>query len=34
LPLRQKFQPDPAGPACRWIELHADGAMETGLLRA
>jgi Icc protein len=34
LPLRQKFQQDPAGPACRWFELHADGAMETGLLRA
>lgn len=27
-----KFTEDPAGPACRWLELHADGRVETGLL--
>ena len=33
LPDREKFTEDPAGPACRWLELHSDGTLETGLLR-
>ena len=33
LPGRPKFTPDLSGPACRWLELTADGAIETGLLR-
>jgi 3',5'-cyclic-AMP phosphodiesterase len=33
LPATRQFQHDPAGPACRWLLLHADGLLETGLLR-
>ena len=25
----EKFTPDPAGPACRWLELKADGSVGT-----
>jgi len=32
LPGAQKFSPDPAGPACRWLELKADGGILTGLV--
>lgn len=32
LPGTEKFTDDPAGPACRWLELHDDGRLETGLL--
>lgn len=34
LPGSERFTADPAGPACRWLELHPDGSLETGLLRA
>ena len=30
LPHKEKFTLDLAGPACRWLELHADGKMEYG----
>jgi len=33
LPQTPRFTLDPAGPACRWLELYADGRVETGLLR-
>ncbi|MEM1411173.1 MAG: metallophosphoesterase [Pseudomonadota bacterium] len=33
LPGQKRFTRDPAGPACRWLELSPDGAFETGLLR-
>jgi 3',5'-cyclic-AMP phosphodiesterase len=33
-PVSLRFTDDPAGPACRWMLLHADGELETGLLRA
>jgi len=33
LPLTRRFTLDPAGPACRWLDLGSDGAIETGLLR-
>ena len=29
----QKFTEDPAGPACRWLELRSDGALQTGIIR-
>ncbi len=29
-----RFTLDKAGPACRWLELTAEGEIETGLLRA
>ena len=29
-----RFAHDPAGPACRWLQLHARGRIETGLLYA
>ncbi len=29
-----RFTLDEAGPACRWLELTAEGEIETGLLRA
>lgn len=32
LPGRERFTLDPAGPACRWLELCPDGRFETGLL--
>jgi Icc protein len=32
LPETERFTLDPAGPACRWLELHEDGRVETGLL--
>lgn len=32
-PGTERFSPDPAGPACRWLELGADGSVQTGLLR-
>lgn len=34
LPGQQRFTADPAGPACRWLELWNDGRVDTGLLRA
>ena len=33
IPGREKFTPDVAGPACRWLLLGRDGSVETGLLR-
>ena len=33
LPESERFSLDPAGPACRWLKLFPDGAVETGLLR-
>ena len=32
LPGTERFALDPAGPACRWLELSADGSVETGIL--
>jgi Icc protein len=32
LPGCERFTHDPAGPACRWLELHADGRLESGIL--
>jgi Icc protein len=32
LPEQDKFNLDPAGAGCRWFELSAGGALETGLL--
>ena len=29
----QNFTEDPAGPACRWLKLGADGAVRTGILQ-
>jgi len=29
-----RFVDDPDGPACRWLQLHATGMVESGLLRA
>lgn len=34
LPATRQFEHDPAGPACRWLLLHADGMLETGLLHS
>jgi Icc protein len=34
LPGREQFTPDLSGPACRWLELAPDGAVETGVLFA
>lgn len=34
LPECARFTLDPAGPACRWLELFDDGHLETGILRA
>jgi Icc protein len=31
-PGSSKFVHDPAGPACRWLQLHDHGKIETGLL--
>jgi Icc protein len=33
LPETPRFKLDPAGPACRWLELYADGRVENGVLR-
>jgi Icc protein len=33
LPGQPRFTIDPAGPACRWLELFPGGEFETGLLR-
>jgi Icc protein len=33
LPGHLRFTADPAGPACRWLELDASGTFRTGLLR-
>lgn len=33
LPCTPKFTLDPAGPACRWIELAPGGTVKTGILR-
>ena len=33
LPAMQRFTVDPAGPACRWLELSPNGEFRTGLLR-
>jgi Icc protein len=32
IPGAQRFSLDPAGPACRWLELSARGEVNTGLL--
>ncbi len=32
IPGSPRFTLDPAGPACRWLELSADGGVDTGLL--
>ena len=32
LPGTERFSLDPAGPACRWLELSAEGKVETGIL--
>jgi len=32
-PGRERFTPDAAGPACRWLVLQPDGGIGTGLLR-
>lgn len=32
LPGAQKFTPDPAGPACRWLKLGSDGALQSGFV--
>lgn len=32
LPACERFTHDPAGPACRWLELFDDGSFETGIL--
>ena len=34
LPATERFSLDPAGPACRWLELSDDGRVETGILSA
>ncbi len=34
LPGRETFTLDLGGPACRWLELEANGELATGLLRA
>lgn len=34
LPAVARFTDDPAGPACRWLLLHADGTLDTGLAHA
>jgi len=34
LPEKEKFTLDLHGPSCRWLELHADGSVETGCLKA
>lgn len=34
LPGQEKFTLDPAGAACRWLELEANGEWRTGLLSA
>lgn len=31
-PGAQKFTADPTGPACRWLELQADGTILTGMV--
>ena len=33
LPEKDTFTLDLGGPAARWLELHADGTLETGCLR-
>jgi len=32
LPGKARFEHDPAGPACRWLQLGVGGMLETGLL--
>ncbi len=32
LPGMERFTLDPSGPSCRWLELSADGAVDTGIL--
>lgn len=32
LPGAQSFTPDPSGPAFRWLELEANGALKTGIV--
>jgi Icc protein len=34
LPATRRFEYDPSGPACRWLLLHDEGLLESGLLRA
>lgn len=34
LPGSESFTHDPAGPACRWLELWPDGNVDTGLMYA
>jgi len=33
LPNQEHFTLDPEGPACRWLELSADGSIDAGVLR-
>ncbi len=33
MPGVNKFTEDPAGPACRWLDLFSDGTMQTGIYR-
>jgi Icc protein len=33
LPGCERFSHDPAGPACRWLELYPDGRLESGILQ-
>jgi Icc protein len=34
LPGTERFTLDEAGPACRWLKLHPDGRLESGVLPA
>jgi Icc protein len=33
-PCSPEFEPDPAGPACRWLKLGSGGALSAGILRS
>lgn len=33
LPRSECFKLDPEGPSCRWVELHPNGQIDTGVLR-
>lgn len=33
VPGAHRFERDPAGPACRWVELAPHGAISTGIIR-
>jgi Icc protein len=32
IPGAEKFTPDTLGPACRWLELHADGSLQSHIV--